>query len=200
MAATEGEGREADILQTSRLMELPAELRNDIWRLVVAEKPVLTAIRPHVRVPGLLRSSRQCRTEALGMWLYGTPFRIKVYNTDEAFVYQAITPVLDAIQKHALHTGATSIGHNAGYPMTTTYRGQESWSNLVRSLKAYHNRPGQGRKNLHWCATPSGPPRLKVIQAAYHMVTMMRKERWRKVDRALAMWHVAVAAGDAAWL
>ncbi|KAK0964839.1 hypothetical protein LTS01_018628 [Friedmanniomyces endolithicus] len=69
------------ILQTSRLLTLPPEVRNTIYHLVLVRegrKRVLAPALPYD--PALLRTCRQIRQEAQGIFLHQNTFYITVYN------------------------------------------------------------------------------------------------------------------------
>lgn len=59
-----------------RLLELPAELRNYIYELVVSE-PEIVAIRGCVQQPGLTRTKRQIRAETITLYYETNTFQLR---------------------------------------------------------------------------------------------------------------------------
>lgn len=68
----------------SRLLDLPSELRNQIWRLVLLSPqplPVVTQVGPLVK-PGLLSTSQSVREEATGIFYLENTFHVDMVDFD----------------------------------------------------------------------------------------------------------------------
>lgn len=69
-------------------LNLPAELRNNIYKLVLLEKSPIKFGRPFgsqqrfPKTPKLLQVCSRIRNEAMGMWLEGNEFAVTVWNCD----------------------------------------------------------------------------------------------------------------------
>lgn len=64
--------------QSTHIMDLPPEIRNDIWTLaIVQQQPIDVApIRPFLKEPALLAVNRQVRSETMSVWYAEHAFQI----------------------------------------------------------------------------------------------------------------------------
>ncbi|KAK0894722.1 hypothetical protein LTS16_025643 [Friedmanniomyces endolithicus] len=112
------------ILQTSRLLTLPAEIRNSIYDLILVRegrKRVLAPALPYE--PAFLRTCRQIRGEAQGIFLHQNEFYITVYN-----LHYTIP------RTHWLHSVAPQ---NRSVVLARSTQKMQ-WEHLRDWLKAYH--------------------------------------------------------------
>lgn len=60
------------------ILDLPAEIRNDIWSMLVLQQPAISVspFRPFVKEPALLAVNRQIRSEAMSIWYAEHDFQI----------------------------------------------------------------------------------------------------------------------------
>lgn len=83
---TKEHGKSIAARPTPRLLQLPPELRNQIWRLVLlSSQPILviTPAGPLVE-PGLLRTSKALRNEAIGIFYEENVFHVPVGEFDHS--------------------------------------------------------------------------------------------------------------------
>lgn len=64
--------------QSKTIFDLPAELRTDIWDMVIVQEPLIkvSPIRPFVKEPALLAVNRQIRSEAMSIWYADNDFEV----------------------------------------------------------------------------------------------------------------------------
>lgn len=71
------------IPQTSKLLALPAELRNSIYELaMLSGKDEQVKITADFKRPGLLSACSQLRSETLGIWYHNHEFLVEVKDCD----------------------------------------------------------------------------------------------------------------------
>ncbi|KAK3068011.1 hypothetical protein LTR53_014753 [Teratosphaeriaceae sp. CCFEE 6253] len=174
-----------------------AELRNDIWRLAVVGTVTACVRKPHIRTPGILRVCQQARQEALGIWLLESRFWNTVMGFNAAFVHFVTVPDFYKILESAIRMGVLTADSVANIDRSTDYRGIPGWSNLLNSLRAFHQHgantlDGPGRKGPLHCLSPA----LKITWAAYGMVSKMRDLDWGVVEEALEGWHEVIVDLD----
>ncbi|KAK5712255.1 hypothetical protein LTR17_017999 [Elasticomyces elasticus] len=182
----------------SGIFGLPAELRNRIWRLAVVGRYAFLADCPSPHLPGILRASRQSRTEAIGIWLFESEFSLLFDDFDFAWMHTTYDRDMNAVLRSAYRLGANRGESAVSIPSFVGHHGVPHWQNLLESVKALHKSP-RGKPYILPAQVENSPSEMKVAAAAYNMVQLMRSRPWAEVEQHLENWHVAVAAVDARW-
>ena len=107
----------------SRFLSLPAELRNEIYRLVLVEDKRLNIKKDLPTQPGLLRACRQTRQEGLDIYLQDNYFVFYINHFDASTYLQWCR----ASRKH--------IGCHHGFVVANS----ANWDNLLDWLEAYYH-------------------------------------------------------------
>ncbi|KAK0263972.1 hypothetical protein LTS09_002323 [Friedmanniomyces endolithicus] len=157
------------ILQTSRLLTLPPEVRNTIYHLVLVRegrKRVLAPALPYD--PAFLRTCRQIRHEAQGIFLHQNEFYITVYN------YHYTMP-----RTHWFHMVAP---HNRSVVLALEPTKMQ-WEHLRDWLKAYH--AGEATR-LSVPERYLAPDSHQVAARAFATVDRLGGVKWEVVGEALA--------------
>ncbi|KAK4901354.1 hypothetical protein LTR27_001912 [Elasticomyces elasticus] len=178
-------------LELPRIFTLLPELRNRIWEFVVTETVTSSKQQPYPRTPGLVRTCRQARKEALGIWMREVKFSILIQDLDMAWMHETYQPSGHQIARTARKLG---VMPKITKHYTISLNGALNWHNLLQSLRAFHR-----IKNSHCPIAGGGDAESKVIIAAYGMVETMRGKVWAVVEKRLEEWHDALAAMDTRW-
>lgn len=162
------------------LLGLPAEIRNEIYRLSVVDVHPIQLKPDNERgtQPGLLRCCRQIRHESLSIFLEENEFEVKIRKLK-------IEPQCD----HWVWS-AVLAKHKA----TIVLEGQCSWSNFKGWLKIF----AEGRMRAGFVSDPTAGD--AIIDACAHMFTIVRSMRglpWKKIERALEACRSAMACAGA---
>jgi hypothetical protein len=114
----------SSIKQNSPFLNLEAELRNEIYRLVLVSEPIVVEIAgaPPVEHP-LLKTCRQIRTEARGIYLRESKLIFAVRNLD-------IRKVVVWLDRSLAHPDVHSMYANAQLALTATPKDRSSWAFL----------------------------------------------------------------------
>ncbi|KAK5127977.1 hypothetical protein LTR85_005094 [Meristemomyces frigidus] len=179
----------------SRLLSLPAELRNRIWRYaVVFGEVTITVADPHPKTPALVRTCGQARNEAIGIWLLENTFSTTIHNCDGSWT-TGTGVEFDSVVATAFRTGAVGDGSQGEYHWKFQLVGGPHWGNLLTWMKPVHGKGYSTLKN----GDPSWDPVLKVVMAALSAVAGMKERTWADVEVVLEHLHMGVAASDIAW-
>ena len=174
-----------DSLQ-SRLLSLPPEIRNTIYRyaLVQGKISVRAPAFATAEQPALLQVNRQIRTEAINIYYHENEFLWLVEDFDA-------TATAMWQQSSEARAQASHIFE---------FEGRRVWDNLFKWLKAFYSDETSG----------IGPVRLEqggaeVVVAASHMFEVVRELRsqgreWEHIRPILECMRKAVGAYDAPWL
>ncbi|KAK3650912.1 hypothetical protein LTR56_005963 [Elasticomyces elasticus] len=183
-------------IELPRIFKLPAELRNRIWEFALTDPLIVTATNPYFSTPGITRTCRQARKEALGIWLLGSSFQIVVQDCDMAWFHETYEPSMMAVLRSARKLGAVKKLSNLSEDYMISDAGAPHWGNLVKSLKVYHKiSPVYTHCPFHDGSTTM----VKVIMAAYGTVGAMHGQAWAEVEKRLEEWHIVLVAMDTRW-
>jgi len=184
-------------VQKRHLLSLPPELRNRIWREVVIEDITFDAANIHPKAPGLVRTGRQARREAIGVYFLECEHFFHIVDYDGAWRVQTIHEVC-CIVASAIDIGAISR-RDVTSCSTCETTGLPNWANLVNWVRVNHA-AGLGFlpqcESGDWVNVKAGD---KVMTVAMSVVEGMEDEPWEKVEGIREDVHRAVAALDAAW-
>jgi hypothetical protein len=114
----------SSIKQNSPLLNLEAELRNEIYRRVLVSEPIVVEIAdaPPVDHP-LLKTCRQIRTEARGIYFQESNLIFAVRNLD-------IRKVVTWLDRSLAHPDVHDMYANAKLALTATPKDRSSWAFL----------------------------------------------------------------------
>ncbi|KAK4613901.1 hypothetical protein CLAFUW4_09311 [Fulvia fulva] len=112
---------------TCKLLELPAELRNKIYRYSICEKDGIEVPRTGREQPGLTRTCKQIRKEATAIYYLENIFLVDAPGFDRY--------TCERIERQA--RAHVNIGKLDFLIDTEAY--SYSWSELVKWLKLYHD-------------------------------------------------------------
>ncbi|KAK4945834.1 hypothetical protein LTR10_014925 [Elasticomyces elasticus] len=187
------------------LFRLPAELRNDIYEMVLLQRNPVHSLQVNkdLRVPALLQVSRQVRHETLKIWFQGNGFYYTVRNCNAS--------VMVAWERHCRSLGLFEI--KAELMMV----GDPNWPNLRKWCKAIC-REGVRGACPEGCMTACGEECLATRHSssndfqteARHTVIISATDiacrffgqpsAWKKCKAVLDHLQAAVCAYDGKWM
>ncbi|USW58685.1 hypothetical protein Slin15195_G120040 [Septoria linicola] len=131
----------------SLFLELPTELRNDIYRLVLVrpkhKRDVVTTIDTIPKEPALLLTCRQIRGEALGIYFRENKFTFRIRDCDaEVYLKWCVR------SKHHLAAAIEFV-----------CEGSPNWRNFKIRLRAHHYDRARALRAHPW----PGESKLKTI-------------------------------------
>ncbi|CAK4034163.1 Hypothetical predicted protein [Lecanosticta acicola] len=115
--------------QTSRLLDLPGELRNRIYREALLEDPVTVTASSFIE-PGIIRACKQTRSEAGPIFYAENEFEIEVraYNSDVIIQWQKVGEKVE----HEFKVGEVRSRVASGQ-QTPHWANFEQWLHRVRA-------------------------------------------------------------------
>ncbi|KAK3710462.1 hypothetical protein LTR37_010305 [Vermiconidia calcicola] len=176
------------VLRSSRLLNLPAEIRNCIYvYILVEDKPL--AVTPGLKLPALLATCYKVRYEGLEIWFLENEFEILLIDCDAS--------LLRAFRKLEAH--AISVSSQKA-KLKITLRGLK-WANLVSWCCDIFHDPAY----TNWCGMQ--PARntmyaaVAVVSAA-HQITRnaCQQSSWEEVKAQLDALHMVAGKVDKEWL
>lgn len=166
----------------SKLLALPAELREYIYKLVLTENRVIDIVATH-KEPALLSANRQVREEARGVWYSENSFYTEIVNCDDRH--------LSAFVKHCY-----SIGMRPDIKLKANL-GERSWTNLAKWCENIWNKNslGYGAVGLDWLSVTR-------VAAAAHQIVFQHLEHdrsWGECEAALEVLKKVAQGFDPTW-
>lgn len=162
--------------ERASLLTLPPELRNSIYRYVLVPRGSFMITKDNYMQPPLLRTCRQLRQEASGIYYEENYFKIDCrdfdFTADLGFALHA---------RVAIARGQTVAGR------LLVSRTNASWQGLLRYLKAINE--GRG---IRLRFNPKDDALLNAICGASDMAYCLRDVEWTKVRKALEIYKKAV--------
>lgn len=177
----------------SSFSDIPAELRNDIYRrCLTSRRPLEIEVDFSFRVPALLQVSRQIRTEASPIFLYENRLLFDFSDLD-CSIYKAFFTRTVAAKVFARR--GPGVRMYAEIPRETSM----VWSNLLEWLKLFHD---EGTTLRPW-STRNGGLRRNAAADAFDLVKQMRnKIPWEDIVKVLEVYKGAMeiqADGNWKW-
>ncbi|EME84624.1 uncharacterized protein MYCFIDRAFT_195623 [Pseudocercospora fijiensis CIRAD86] len=180
--------------QKCRLLTLPGELRNRIYRLVL-----LTANNEKISIsstgfsrPALTRVNKQVRRETLKIFYYENRFKTTIHAFHPALLRKFIACICTADSELEQRL----LSYTLSVPLDSP-----SWSNLMAWAKEYH-----GKILL---ARPHPPKKLRefemsdmtrhVVGAMFETVRVLRKQPWKQVEEVLGVSRPTLITLDRRW-
>lgn len=175
--------------QPSRLLSIPPELRNRIYRNVLLDPGRINVSATGFTEPELLLTCKQIRSEAMGIFYNECTF---VLDNDD---YDPTTAIAWTMKLRAL-SKRKIITNRCGPPtIFSQTRPTPSWTNLLKWVKACHERQagamyaGETRKDAG----------AHIISACLLMGVNLRDTPWAGLEKVLEHQHCALVALDERW-
>lgn len=168
----------------SALLQLPGELRNRIYRLVLCQEKqiIVTRLNWSSHQPALLQTNRQIRNEAIGVFYHGNAFCVAVHDWNGSLLERF----------RDLRSVYKSNAHWRHY-----FTGGPHWANLLEWLKGVH---GRTRRSLRTPGLNQVRPALRwVLAACFETAQNGRAMPWSTVERILGVQRKALIALDSRW-
>ncbi|WMI39068.1 uncharacterized protein CLAFUR5_20359 [Fulvia fulva] len=159
-----------------RILELPAELRNRIYRLTLSQEEQMDVTETGFEIPGVLKTCRQIRSEALAIYFYENRFRVTgaSWNSDTLF------KLTSTIKSMGLDTEKMPV--DGRWTL-----GPPSWKNLMLWLQRYHAQELQLRPSR-----PASMLKIEVKDPVRYAVGSLgvivdrsRDQSWTRVKKTL---------------
>ncbi|KAF2773403.1 hypothetical protein EJ03DRAFT_371323 [Teratosphaeria nubilosa] len=158
---------------TSPLLDLPPELRNEIYRLVLVKDRQIRVTKRTATQPGITRVNRQTRQESLGIFLKENNFVVTVRR--------------GLPEPPLTHWAAKNTSG-----ITSRFKGVETWSNILRWLEMSHS-------HGYWCPAGAVDRKGTAIDKAFEMVVVMTGFPWEVVETVLEAYRAGLAAANPGW-
>lgn len=186
---------EAASKSDSRLLSLPAELRNRVYRLVLLEnRPIRVTQSGFDQGGGLLSTCKQIRQEALKIYYYENKFLVITpkWNTDTLVSFHTETLRLQ------LRVGPYGVRCN----LASTSQ-EPHWANLLEWARRLHSRElswWSSNEDGYTLSGTRGTVAFNVCRAMRIMACEMRAMPWSQVKEVLAPQRIVLASVDKRWL
>ena len=168
----------------SRLLSLPPEIRNLIYRYALVEGEINIG-HPHVlpTLPGALQVNKQVRSETLD-----------IYYKENVFVWYIDQFNADALTQWCLSSWDRYFAQMSF--ALTVYR-KVSWTNVLRWLRAYYDFEVIGITPPEWRPSPV----INAVDRLFAAVESWRKQglNWEAIEENLEMMHSVLAEVDENW-
>lgn len=175
---------------TSRLLALPAEMRNEIyeWALTAPQDGEID-ITADWEPPGLLATCRQIRHEALGMYFLDNTFVFNIQNCDGSLH----TSWLSEFGGYVLEDGADECN------LVEYHTGNPNWQNLMTWMGGLY---GLGYNCHYWLDDEIRNPRLDILIVAVGAILcngLCQDRDWMDVEQDMEYLRLITAHYDGAW-
>ncbi|KAF2161602.1 hypothetical protein M409DRAFT_58992 [Zasmidium cellare ATCC 36951] len=185
-----------DSQQSSRLLALPGELKNRIYRLALLQPkdtPILITSTGYDLGGGLLQTSKQIRSEALKIFYYENQFKHTVQRLD-------VSPAIHFCRTLAkVDLGPPSKQHRVSLLVEVFLT--PHWPNLLEWLRLTH----QGFMSLPVEGmTPSAgnlafEAEKKVVASMFEAVKALKRQPWRLVREVLRGMRQVLVVLEPSW-
>lgn len=171
---------------SSKLLGLPAELRNRIYRFALIEPKTIELDKSKwpAHQPAVLKTCRQIRHEALGVFYFGNKISTEIL---------AWNPAVKDKFNQLMTTYGTKSPQLSHY-----FKGGPNWANLLGWLKAVHERRIGGISD---CVGKQRSQERKVVGILFMIVRKTRVTMpWSEVVTLLEAHREVIGQIDAKWL
>ena len=176
--------------ESSPLLRLPAELRNDIYRLVVVSPNAIRVGVTGFNEPPILTVSKQIRREASAILFAENSFVVTIHD------YNVTGSEKWTDKMHAANQLGCPCSWKCGGSFSNTT--VPNWMNLLEWMKGYH--AGSVRNYIHRPSTMTGLSlEYLILGGMFVVVESMKGQPWHEVDRVLQEHRRILAAVDARW-
>lgn len=179
--------------EPSALLELPPELRNDVYRLVLCNGNPVSVTATNLPEPPLLAVCKQIRDEAVQIYYSENTFHIEDEDY-ECTALQLWTRRVSSLRPMDDCDAQERYKHTLQRVLNL----QPNWPNLSKWLRLFYQREIIGH----------GPPQhlpndveldMRVVGGIFAMVEGMRGQPWSAVEKNLEAQHNILCAIDGRW-
>ena len=176
----------------SPLFKLPAELRNNVYRLaLLSESHIDVTLQDSINPP-LLRTSREIRKESITIYYGESLFGVPALDCNSDLCMKWL--VLETALRRQLKIKIRSYAMNE-----TKVISRKTWTNLLTWLKRFHQRSvscrGLSPSQKKWEKRPD----LLTIGIMFEMVSKLRSQPWATVEHLLLEQYVVLKACNPKW-
>lgn len=178
--------------RTSRLLNLPAEIRNEIYKLVVVNpSPIL--VERTLKPPRLTQVCRQIRLETVGIWLRDNKFRLEMWDCDANLTLKwndLETSMQDSVRVPRDRQRCTDVSVMQGGP---NYLNLKAW---------LHGRWRRGHEAVPLIQfPPNGTHASKIFfKLAHSLVGCYSDREWVEFDFTIEAIRIMMFPRDPTWL
>lgn len=171
-------------------LELPAELRNRIYRLTLLSNDRIEIRTPSLQEPGVLAACRQIRTEAES--IFHVENRFQIYFRD----YEPTNLVFWAAKQRAV-----KARHNVKLEMQfyETDDSAPNWANLMKLLRLSHAGVILPDQKPTSALSDDFPMRAHQFAALMGMVKELTAMPWSTVERILLLQQRVMISTNDGW-
>jgi hypothetical protein len=165
----------------SAFLNLPAELRNQIYKEAVVESDAIEVSRSSVPAePGLLRVNRQIRKEVKDIYYRDNLFKFHLFDYDATIFIRWFG----------------SSESRAACNWETRYHGRKNWINLHAWLKATYDGKTNGKR-----VKRSLDKQADIVVGIFNIVMRMKRNDipWETVEKYLNDVRQLITVKDASW-
>ncbi|CAK4033889.1 Hypothetical predicted protein [Lecanosticta acicola] len=180
--------------ENCHLLELPPELRNNIYRLVLHQQARIPITGHGYDRPTILITCRQIRKEALKIFYYENQFRASVANYNSDLVHKWTQHLQKMKMRPSLALPYLGFGHRSTSP---------PWPNLLRWLRRKYDdwdivspRRPLSRKRLGKTAVEV---EQLIVGGMFAIVKALTDEEWDVVEELLMHQRVVLERMDGRW-
>lgn len=186
------------------LLRLPAELRNEIYRLVLCKNDSIVVSSTGYEREGLLSVCKKVRQEALKIYYYENTFHIEVHkwNSDNWLAFERVTKQL-GIKRSRKKQGSLGEGEQLDkLTVDIWFTSKEpSWKNLLKWMRRVHagrlpgpTKPPQGDTPIPRSLTMIG------FEIMIFTARKLTKQPWSSVRLILDCHRAILGHDDSRWL
>lgn len=175
----------------SHLLDLPAELRNTIYRFALVDYQRITLHSTTTMEPPLLSTCHQIRNEASSIYWAENTFVIPIYHCNS-----------DPLIKFSRKIRALYNAYRVMPKVALNALPSPNWSNFLVWLKRIHARKVCGSFPAPVVVEPGkggGAVEQQMLHAMAEMVKGLRSVEWETCERFVELQHGALVGANAAW-
>jgi hypothetical protein len=175
--------------QTSPLLKLPAELRNEIYQLVLVEPypHVVTITATGIEEPSILHTCKEVRGEAIQVYYGQNQFEHTVLNQDS-----------DPVAKWDNKVTSLKAAYGIRPKLSCQVADHANRPNLVKWLRRYHQGPFLRRSRPSQTLVGLLTEKA-IIGTMFHLVRGLRILPWEQVEALLEEHCVLLESMNAGW-
>jgi hypothetical protein len=175
--------------QTSPLLKLPAELRNEIYQLVLVEPypHVVTITATGIEEPSILHTCKEVRGEAIQVYYGQNQFEHTVLNQDS-----------DPVAKWDNKVTSLKAAYGIRPKLSCQVADHANRPNLVKWLRRYHQGPFLRRSRPSQTLVGLLTEKA-IIETMFHLVRGLRILPWEQVEALLEEHCVLLESMNAGW-
>lgn len=177
----------------SRLLRLPAELRNEIYRYTVIDDSAIIIDVHGFREPHLFMACKEVRKEAAPIFYAENKFQIDIEDYGIAILHSFHNIILPAVHRGEAHI---SVFRRFAIASTST---TPNWSNVLELLREYHSARISTRYMRPSNMPEDEPLDTSILGGMFAMIDRMKENPWPEVEEVVMEFRVILAKIDARW-